>query len=93
MIVIALTDDKLLLTYAVVAIVVVLSDVAGVGALGVPVKVGEAIRAYEAKLLLTYAVLAIVVVLSDVAGVGTLGVPVKVGEAIRAYGVKAELVI
>ena len=75
------------LTKAVVAIDVSLSAVAGVGAVGLPVKVGEASVAYPCAL--TKAVVAMLVSLSAVAGVGAVGLPVKVGEAMFALRLSA----
>jgi hypothetical protein len=60
-----------------------LSAVDGVGALGSPVKVGEARVAYAWPL--TNAVVAIWVVFVATPAVGATGVPVKVGEARVAY--------
>jgi hypothetical protein len=68
---------KFVATKAVVAIFVVLSVPAGVGAVGMPVNAGEA---RGAKLATTNAVVAIFVVLSPGAGVVEVGVPVKAGD-------------
>jgi hypothetical protein len=55
------------LTYSVVAIFVEISLVAGVGAVGVPVNVGEARGAFKAKLVLIVAISDVFVVMLEVA--------------------------
>ena len=70
-------------TKAVVAICVEFVPDVAVGAVGVPVKAGEASGAYPWAL--TKAVVEILVLLSPVDGVGAVGVPVKVGEPKGAH--------
>jgi hypothetical protein len=75
------------LTKAVVAMLVSLSPVDGVGACGSPVKTGEASGAFRLSAVVTKAVVARAVVESPavwvvpIVPVGRVGVPVKVGEA------------
>jgi hypothetical protein len=75
------------LTKAVVAMLVSLSAVEGVGACGSPVKTGEASGALRLSAVVTKAVVARAVVESPgvwvvpIVPVGSVGVPVKVGEA------------
>jgi hypothetical protein len=76
----ASVDVSKLFTWAVVAICVVFTVVAAVGAAGVPVKVGEAKGASNAKFPCTNAVVAICVVLVANDAVGAVGVPVNAGE-------------
>ena len=75
-------------TNAVVAILVSLSPAVGVGAVGLPVKIGLASGANPLTpvltALVTNAVVAILVSLSPAVGVGALGSPVNVGDAIGA---------
>jgi Flp pilus assembly pilin Flp len=67
------------ITNDVVAIWVLLSPVAAVGAVGVPVNAGLFTGANKSVLVVTYAVVASLVVLSLLACVGALGDPIKVG--------------
>jgi hypothetical protein len=68
---------------------------AAVGAVGIPVRDGEAIFALRASAVVTNAVVAIAVVLlpavcvTPIVPVGRVGVPVNTGEARRAYDAAA----
>lgn len=81
----------MLFTYAVVAICVLFVAVVGVGAAGVPVKVGDARLAFVLTAVVTKAVVATCVVFVPAVAVGATGVPVKVGEASGAFSPKAVL--
>jgi hypothetical protein len=81
----------LLFTYAVVAIWVLFVAVAGVGAAGVPVKVGEAMLALVLTAVVTKAVVATCVVFVPAVAVGAAGVPVNVGLASGAFAARAVL--
>jgi hypothetical protein len=95
-------ETKTPFTKAVVANVVELSVDAAVGAIGVPVKLGEANEAFELIALSTYdlvalaamlpftnAVVAMTVELSVDVAVGATGDPVNVGDTKLAFEVKA----
>lgn len=68
-------------TKAVVARLVSLSPELGVGAVGLPVKTGDARSALSAPRAATKAVVAMLVSLSPGVGVGAVGLPVKTGDA------------
>ena len=79
-------------TKAVVAICVEFVPLAAVGAVGVPVRLGEFLSALPAKSVCnpcispcTNAVVAILVELSDADGVTAFGVPVNCGEFLSAF--------
>lgn len=71
----------MLLTCAVVAIWVVFTVVAAVGAVGVPVKAGLAVFAFPLTADVTNAVVAIWVVFVPAVAVGAVGDPVNAGLA------------
>jgi hypothetical protein len=76
-------------TKAVVAIWVVFVPAVAVGAVGVPVKAGEARFALRLSAVVTKAVVAICVVDVPAVAVGAAGVPVKVGLARLALRLSA----